>query len=81
MIDGDHNNKWLNNQRKTSDNPMLYMNVADWMDPSHLYDAYEGKRCVEEQFLDKLWRSVEIESAPPRPYEIKIDQFDSHEAK
>ncbi|KAI1691154.1 hypothetical protein DdX_22062 [Ditylenchus destructor] len=81
MIDGNHNSKWLEEQRKTSDNPMLYMKVADWMDPSHLFEAYEGKRCVEERILDKLWRSVEIESAPPRPYEIKIVHFDSHEAK
>ncbi|KAI1711431.1 hypothetical protein Ddc_12942 [Ditylenchus destructor] len=81
MIDGNHNNEWLEEQRKTSDNPMLYMKVADWMHPSHLYEAYEGKRCVEEKILDKIWRSVKIDSAPPRPYEIKIAHFDSPEAK
>ncbi|KAI1694290.1 hypothetical protein Ddc_22213 [Ditylenchus destructor] len=75
MIDGNHDIYWLEEQRKTSDDPMLYMKAADWMAAHYLYDVYEGKRCVEEKFLDKLWRSVEIKSAPPRPYEIEIVHF------
>ncbi|KAI1692443.1 lecithin retinol acyltransferase domain-containing protein [Ditylenchus destructor] len=75
MIDGNHDNEWLNEQRKTSDNPMLYMKRAAWMGDDHLYDAFKAKRCVEEKFLDKLWRSAEIKDTPPRPYEIEIVHF------